>query len=59
MSYLLVRFMLIVLITKRLVHFGLVYNIHRSELYGGTTFEFKVFLFSAEEAGEKYGDASQ
>ena len=25
----------------------------------GMTFEFKAFLFSNDEAGEKYGDASQ
>ena len=42
-----------------LVHFGLVCNIHQPELHRGMTFEFKVFLFSNDEAGEKYGDASQ
>ena len=34
-------------------------NIHQLELHRGMTFEFKVFLFSNDEAGEKYGDASQ
>ena len=52
-------FMFIFLITKGLVHFGLVCNIHQPELHRGMTFEFKAFLFSNDEAGEKYGDASQ
>ena len=34
-------------------------NIHQPELHRGMTFEFKAFLFSNDEAGEKYGDASQ
>ena len=34
-------------------------NIHRPELHRGMTFEFKAFLFSNDEAGEKYGDTSQ
>ena len=58
MSYLL-EFMFIFLITKGLVHFGLVCNIHQPELHRGMTFESKAFLFSDDEAGEKYGDASQ
>ena len=58
MSYLL-GFMFIFLITKGLVHFDLVCNIHQPELHRGRTFEFKAFLFSNDEAGEKYGDASQ
>ena len=29
------------------------------ELHRGMTFESKAFLFSNDEAGEKYGDASQ
>ena len=58
MSYLL-RFMFIFLITKDLVHLGLVCNIHQPELHGGMTFESKAFLFSNDEAGEKYDDASQ
>ena len=58
MSYLL-GFMFIFLITKSLVHFGLVCNIHQPELHRGMTFEFKAFLFSNDEAGEKYGDVSQ
>ena len=57
-SYLL-GFMFIFLITKGLVHFGLVCNIHQPELHRGMTFESKAFLFSNDEAGEKYGDASQ
>ena len=52
-------FMFIFLITKGLVHFGLVCNIHQPELHRGMTFEFKAFLFYNDEAGEKYGDASQ
>ena len=32
---------------------------HQPELHRGMTFEFKAFLFSNDEAGEKYGDASQ
>ena len=51
--------MFIFLITKGLVHFGLVCNIHQPELHRGMTFESKAFLFSNDEAGEKYGDASQ
>ena len=58
MSYLL-GFMFIFLITKGLVHFDLVCNIHQPELHRGLTFEFKAFLFSNDEAGDKYGDASQ
>ena len=58
MSYLL-GFMLIFLIAKGLVHFSLVCNIHQPELHRGMTFEFKAFLFSNNEAGDKYGDASQ
>ena len=58
MSYLL-GFMFIFLITKGLVHFDLVCNIHQPELHRGMTFEFKAFLFSNDKAGEKYGDASQ
>ena len=50
--------MFIFLITKGLVHLGLVCNIHQAELQGGMTFESKAFLFSSDEAGEKYGDAS-
>ena len=46
-------------IKKGLVHFGLVCNIHQPELHRGMTFEFKAFLFSNDEAGEKYGEASQ
>ena len=42
-----------------LVNFGLVCNVHQPELHRGMTFEFKAFLFSNDEAGEKYGDASQ
>ena len=57
-SYLL-GFMFIFLITKGLVHFGLVCNIHQTELHRGMTFESKAFLFFNDEAGEKYGDASQ
>ena len=57
-SYLL-GFMFIFLITKGLVHFGLVCNIRQPELDRGMTFEFKAFLFFNDEAGEKYGDASQ
>ena len=53
------RFMFISLITKGLVHFGLVCNIHQPELHRGMTFEPKAFLFSNDEAGEKYGDPSQ
>ena len=30
-----------------------------TELHRGLTFEFKAFLFSNDEAGDKYGDASQ
>ena len=45
--------------TKGLVHFGLICNIHQPELNRSMTFEFKAFLFSNNEAGEKYGDASQ
>ena len=52
MSYLL-GFMFIFLITKGLVHFGLVCNIHQPELHRGMTFEFKAFLFSNDEAGDK------
>ena len=48
-----------VLIMKGLVHFGLVCNIHQHELHRSMTFEFKASLFSNDEAGEKYGDASQ
>ena len=55
MSYLL-RFMFIFLITKGLVHLDLVCNIHQPELQRGMTFESKAFLFSNDEAGEKYGD---
>ena len=51
--------MFIFLITKGLVHFSLVCNIHQPELHRGMTFESKAFLFSNDEAGEKYGDASQ
>ena len=58
MSYLL-GFMVIFLITKGLVHFCLICNIHQPELNRGMTFEFKAFLFSNNEAGEKYGNASQ
>ena len=58
MSYLL-GFMFIFLIRKGLVQFGLVCNIHQPELHRGTTFESKAFLFSNDEAGEKYGDACQ
>ena len=58
MSYLL-GFMFIFLITKGLVHFDPVCNIHQPELYRGMTFEFKAFLFSNDEADDKYGDASQ
>ena len=58
MSYLLV-FMFIFLITKGLVHFGLVWNIHQPELRRGMSFGSKAFLFSNDEAGEKYGDANQ
>ena len=39
--------------------FRLVCNIHQPELHRGMTFEFKAFLSSSDEAGEKYGDASQ
>ena len=53
-SYLL-GFMFIFLITKGLVHFGLVCNIHQSELFRGMTFESNAFLFSNDETGEKYG----
>ena len=42
-----------------LVHFDLVCNIHQPELHRGLTFEFKAFLFSNDEAGDKNGDASQ
>ena len=55
----LLGFTFIFLITKGLVHFGLVCNIHQPELHRGMTFEFKAFLFSSDEAGDKYGDASQ
>ena len=41
------------------LNFGLVYNIHQPKLHGGMTFESKAFLFSTDEAGEKYGDAGQ
>ena len=58
MSYLL-GFMFIFLIMKGLVHFGLVCNIHQPELHRDMTFESKAFLFSNDEAGEKFGDASQ
>ena len=58
MLYLL-GFMFIFLIRKGLVHFDLVCNIHQPELHRGLTFEFKAFLFSNDEAGDKYGDASQ
>ena len=58
MSYLL-GFMFIFLTAKGLVHLGLVCNIHQPELHEGMTFESKAFLFSIDEAGEKYGDASQ
>ena len=58
MSYLL-GFMFIFLITKGFVHFGLVCNIHQLELHRDMTLEFNAFLFSNDEAGEKYGDASQ
>ena len=58
MSYLL-GFMFIFLITKGLVYFGLVCNIHQSELHGGMTFKSKACVFSNDDAGEKYGDASQ
>ena len=58
MSYLL-EFMFIFPITKGLVHFDQVCKIHQPELHRGMTFEFKAFLFSNGEAGEKYGDASQ
>ena len=58
MLYLL-GFMLIFLITKGLVHFDLVCNIHQPELHRGLPVEFKAFLFSNDEAGDKYGDASQ
>ena len=57
MSYLL-EFMFIFPTTKVFVHFGLICNIHQPELNRGMTFEFKAFLFSDNEAGEKYGDAS-
>ena len=56
MSYLL-GFMFIFLITKGLIHFGLVCNIHQPELHRGMTFKFKAFLFSNDEAGEKYGES--
>ena len=46
-------------ITKGLVHYGLVCNIHQPELHRGMTFESKAFLFSNDEAGAKYGDGSQ
>ena len=58
MSYLL-GFMFIFLITKGLVHFGLVCNIHQPELHRGMTFESKAFLCSNDKTGEKYGDTSQ
>ena len=58
MSYLL-GFVFIFLITKDLVHFGLVCDIHQPELHRGMTFESKAFLFSNDKAGEKCGDASQ
>ena len=32
---------------------------HQPELHRGMTFESKAFLFSNDEADEKYGDASQ
>ena len=32
---------------------------YQPELHRGTTSEFKAFLFSNDEVGEKYGDASQ
>ena len=51
MSYLL-RFMFIFPITKGLVLFGLVCNIHQPELHRGMTFESKAFLFSNDEAGD-------
>ena len=57
--FIFVRFMLIFLIKKGLVHLGLVCNIHKRELNGGMTFESKAFLFSIDEAGEKYIDTSQ
>ena len=50
--------MLIFLITKGLVHVGLVCNIYQPEVHGGMTFVSKAFVFSNDEAGEKYGDAS-
>ena len=50
-SYLL-RFMFIFLITKGLVHFGLVCSIHQPELHRGMTFECKAFLFYNDEKSE-------
>ena len=58
MSYLL-GYMFTFLITKGLVNFDLVCNIHQPELHRGMTFEFKAFLSSNDEADDKYGDASQ
>ena len=55
----LLEFMFIFIITKGLVHFGLVCNAHQPELHRGMTFEFKAFLFSIDKAGEKYGNAIQ
>ena len=55
----LLRFMFIFIITKGLVYFDRVCNIHQPELHRGVTFESNGFLFSNDEADEKYGDASQ
>ena len=51
--------MFIFLITKGLVHFGLVSSIHQPELHRGMTFESKTFLFSNDGTDEKYGGTIQ